>query len=145
MKTTTNKLPQDILSGIEKTINKALIQRGFPVIVASQDETETRYPRVNIISEKFNTVPVIMEHIQVDNFGSSVCKTTKKIIREDDNKNNFIDEVEIISIWISVHISYSHFNGGTNGTELFSYYAEVAEWERDGEIELNLCNEAIRV
>jgi len=145
MKTLTNNLPKNILSGIETTLNKALIQRGFPEIVATQDVNETRYPCVEIISEKFNTVPVIMEYIQIDNFGGSIREATKKVIHENESGDT-IEEHEILRVWIDVHVSYSHFGGGTNGTALFTYTAEVHEWSRheDSEVEVHLTNEVIR-
>jgi len=111
----TIQIPEEIQNEIAETINNALIRRGFPTITIKHNEND-RYPGLDIISEEFNTTPVIMKSIQVDNFGGSIKEETIEVIRKGE-----IVEVDIISVWIPVHVSYTHFDGGTNGTSLFSY------------------------
>jgi len=129
MRTTTNNLPKDIIKEIETSINNELIKRGYPTVVATQDTTETRYPKIDIVSEKFNTTPVIFKEIQVDNFGGSITERVEKIVNQDKEGIDFIREVDTIGIWIPVHVSYSHFDGGSNGTSLFTYTGTVFETE----------------
>ena len=109
------QIPENIQSEIADTINIELLKRGFPSISIKHNEND-RYPALTIISEEFNTTPVIMKSIQVDNFGGSIREENIKLIRD-----NEIIEEEVISIWIPVHVSYTHFDGGSNGTSLFSY------------------------
>ena len=111
----TIQIPEEIQNEIAETINNALIRRGFPTIRIKHNEND-RYPALDIISEEFNTTPVIMKSIQVDNFGGSIKEQTIEVIRDGQ-----IVEVDIISVWIPVHVSYTHFDGGTNGTSLFTY------------------------
>ena len=123
MKILSNKIKESI----SETINKALAQRGFPSVSISQKEN-AKYPRLDIISEKFNTTPVIMKSIQIDNFGGSISETTKDYIRGDDITKT-VETISCLKIWIPVHVSYSHFDGGTNGTSLFDYSCLVVTFD----------------
>ncbi len=144
MKTLTNQLPVSILTTVAENISTELIKRGFPSVTASQDTRETRYPRIDIVSEKFNTTPVIMKSIQIDNFGGAISTRTEEYISKENDKS-VIKEREIISIWIDVHVSYEHFSGGTNGTALFTYNAKLAEYDyTENETRLEIFNEVIR-
>ena len=99
---------------VQELIQTELLKRGFTAPIINFEEEEGRRGGQNRLifhTEPFNTVPVIMKKIQVDNFSSSLAQ--KELLREDETK--YIET----SFWISVHVSYEHFTGGTNGCELF--------------------------
>ena len=114
----------EIQAIIASTINLALLKRGFPSITISHNKND-RYPALDIKSEIFNTTPVFMKEIQIDNFGGSISNSSRDIIAVDYDGTKYIKEVSIVSIWIPVHVSYTHFSGGSNGTDLFSYHCEL--------------------
>jgi len=116
----TLELPEEIIDEIENSINSQLVKRGFPTVNAIHNSSDVKYPKIVIISEEFNTVPVIFKSIKIENFGGSLSVHSKRIIR--DNK---IEEVSYISVWIPVYVEYEHFNNGSNGSELFTYTSEV--------------------
>ena len=112
---------------IKEFIQTELLKRGFLAPIIQFEELDTKSgPRFEFKTEQFQTVPVIMKAIQVDNFGSSIRK--EKFKREDGT------EIEFNSFWISVHVSYEHFSGGTNGCKLFDVHGKFVvddkEYER---------------
>lgn len=130
----TATINENTLQQITRTLNKALIQRGFPVVTTEIITARNEKHMIEIESEKFNTTPVIMKSIQIDNFGGSISIQKKNVIHvNESDPEKRIKEVEYVSVWIPVHISYEHFSGGTNGTELFSYHCEVFADDNDTE------------
>jgi len=117
----SKNIPSEIQESIVETINQQLIKRGFPQVTIKHNKND-RYPELDIISEEFNTVPVIMKSIRIENNGGSINNKTKIILRDGDEV-----EVPYLSIWIPVHVSYNHFGGGSNGTGLFGYSCEIRE------------------
>ncbi|MGW8177828.1 MAG: hypothetical protein ACWGQW_03425 [bacterium] len=63
-----------------------------------------------------------MKSIRIDEFGTSMSMDTRTITR--DGKEV---EVEYLRIWIQVHASYEHWDGGTNGCKIFVYRGELYE------------------
>lgn len=119
-------IPEEIVLEMQATINDGLAKRGFPSIELEFTEgRKGNNPHFCFESEKFNTFPVIMKSIVIDNFGGSISKQTLKVIRQDEDKNDYIAEVDVLRVWIPVHASYEHFDRGSNGTEVFSYTAEI--------------------
>ena len=104
----SNKITTNTLSEIKEFIDNELIKRGFPIL-SKIEEIEGNYPFIKISSEPFNTTPVIMKSIMVTSHNGSI-----KVLDNGD-----------IEFWIPVQVSYSHFNGGTNGTSLFNVSSTI--------------------
>jgi len=129
MKIETNNLPLETIEEIENSINIELTKRGFPSVKASQDTKEIRYPRITLISEEFNTTPAIMKSIVINNFGGSISRVEREYIGDDENGERVVKKGEVIRIWVDVHVSYEHFDGGSNGTKLFDCSWDLHETE----------------
>jgi hypothetical protein len=91
---------------IKEVIGTELLKRGFhtPITVKYNE----RHNHVSITSESFQTTPVLFKSITIDNFGGSI-------------KESFKNEIPVLEIWIPVHVSYTHFDLGSNGCSLFSF------------------------
>lgn len=98
------------LEKIQEKIQIELLKRGFMAQI--KVEVNSRYKHVNVLSEPFQTTPVIFKSIIIDNFGGSIKKVEETL-------NNSIE------VWIPIHISYEHFDLGTNGCALFSFTCTV--------------------
>lgn len=91
---------------LKEKIEIELLKRGFHAQITL--EYSERHKNISLISENFQTTPVIFKSITIDNFGGSV-------------KEEIINEIPVLNIWIPVHISYKHFDMGSNGCSLFSF------------------------
>jgi hypothetical protein len=94
---------------IQAFIQIEMLKRGFTAKIISFEEEQLRRPdetRLVFSSEPFQTVPVLFQDIVVCNFNSSFFETIEP------NKG-------YVAFWISVHVSYNHFTGGSNGCRLF--------------------------
>jgi len=108
-----NLTTEDQRKAVQELIQTELLKRGFTAAIKRFEETENRSGSnyLSFATEKFQTTPVIFKEIQVDNFSSSLSQEEKT----NDAGTKFI----VTKFWISVHVSYRHFGGGTNGCELF--------------------------
>lgn len=99
------------LENIVTAIQTELLKRGFTAKLSTVTEPNRNGgERVEITSEPFNTVPVIMSEIKING-----------VIRFNQN-----DEHEhLIDVGVSVGVAYEHFSGGRNGTELFNFSCKV--------------------
>ena len=106
---------------IQKFIQTELLKRGFLAPITKFEEEETRRSGSRFIFEtsNFQTTPVIFEKIIVTNFSSSISEP----------KIHEKSGAEYFKFWISVHVSYEHFGGGSNGCSLFSVGGELCKGE----------------
>lgn len=96
------------LNKIKEFVQDELTKRGFHAKIKSfEEKTDTRQ-YIAFETEEFQTVPVIFKSIIVSCFS---CGFTKKELGE--NKKTF-DE-----FYISVNVFYEHFDGRSNGCDLF--------------------------
>lgn len=96
---------------IKDFIQTELLKRGFLAKIVRFEEVSGRYePRLEFETESFQTTPVIFKSIKVENFSSSITK------------EEGVDGSILYRIWISVHVSYETFEGGSNGTKLFAVF-----------------------
>jgi len=113
IKNSTTELAPETLELIKEAIATELCKRGFHApLTVTPKHTRNGEVYVGIQSEPFNTVPVIMKSITIDNFGGSVVEVP---VDEVGNKR------PLLRIWVPVHVSYTHFTGGSNGTALFTF------------------------
>ena len=122
-------LNEHSLKTIKSYIGDELLKRGFLAPISISQE-EGNYPAVKIISEPFQTVPVIMKSITIDNFGGSIKEEQIHSIKNDKTS----PKITIYRIWVPIHVSYVHFGGGTNGTSLFSITGYVTNDPLDDSI-----------
>jgi hypothetical protein len=103
---------------IQDFIQMELLKRGFQAKITKFEEVKGKNgSRLEFETESFQTTPVIFKTITVNNFSSSISEEQK-------HENN--PELLFRKIWISVHISYEHFDGGTNGCKLFDVFAKIS-------------------
>jgi len=114
---------QEQRQAIQDLIQVELLKRGYTAKIISFKEVETQRggPRIEFYSEYFQTTPVIFEKIRVESFSTSVKK--KEETREDGSS------YEVTRFWICVHVSYNHFNGGSNGCKIFDLSGNFYEGE----------------
>ena len=72
-----------------------------------------------MVSESFQTAPVIFKTIRVQGVGT-ITEMTEETIHED---------IKFLSVWFNVRAACKHFEGGSNGTSLFNVSFEVFENE----------------
>ena len=106
MENTNNALAS---SGTQQSIIDAvqteLVKRGFNAKLSAEFKTARDFSQfLEITSEPFNTVPVIMKEIKI----------TGRISASTEEGN------AVIKIAGRIGVEYSHFGGGRNGTELFN-------------------------
>ena len=108
------------LEALKELIQLELLRRGFTAQIVKIDEVEVRGRRfVAFETEKFQTVPVLFKDIIVNQFNSSL----KKEVFTRENGTQY----EMIKVYISIHVSYNHFDGGSNGCKLFSIECQMAD------------------
>ena len=103
-------LSVESLKQIKDKIQIELLKRGFMATIKL--ELDSKNNNIRVLSESFQTTPVIFKSIVIDNFGGSI--TEKK-----ENLNNSFE------VWVPIHISYEHFDMGSNGCSLFSFSCTV--------------------
>jgi hypothetical protein len=98
---------------IQELIQDELLKRGFTAPIKTFEETECRRSgnRLEFETENFQTTPVIFKEIVVNDFNTSLSQETKK--------NSSDQEYLETNFWMTIHVSYRHFDGGTNGCNLF--------------------------
>jgi len=95
----------EIYSGTELTFSKPEVtERRGVVSIEFQS---------NNIADTCGIFGKILEYCKVENFSSEVC--------EDKESGE-------LRYWVSVHVSYQHHNGGSNGMELFTARYQNGEW-----------------
>jgi hypothetical protein len=100
MKTNKEQLEQ-----IQNFIQDELLKRGFQAPIIEIKEIEDK--RIEFHTANFQTTPVLFKSLQISNFNSSF--STEKV-------NN----MTLDTFWIRVSVRYEHFNGGSNGVDLFA-------------------------
>ena len=115
------------LHKIKSFIDDELKKRCFPEVSEILVNVPNRMENMHVVleSEEFNTTPVIMKSIKIQNFGGSIWKDIDKIVDENDEIKKF----EIVRAAIPVHVSYNHFDGGSNGCKLFSVSVKIYRGE----------------
>lgn len=106
------------IESITRAVQTELLKRGFTARL-SAERKETRHGKefIEITSEPFNTVPVIMSEIKING--------TLYVGEPETN-------IEMIPVSGRIGVEYSHFGGGSNGTELFWWGCNVSK--ESGEI-----------
>ncbi len=131
MSNTSNepKLTPQRLDTIKQTISVELLKRGFLSPITITEEVG-RYPLIKVVSESFQTTPVIMKSLKISNSNGNIQEETKT--RQKHNGDKF--EETIYKIWIPVHVDYEHFDGGSNGCNLFTLTGWVSNGDFDDRI-----------
>lgn len=122
------------IAKIKSAIQTELLKRGFltPINIVLNE----KHKLLEIHSESFQTVPVIFKSIKINNFGGSI------IVRDvmvNDTLPKYVsldNEIEVeteqeLQIWIPVHVSYKHFDGGQNGCSLFNFTCKIKAKDKD--------------
>ena len=109
MKTTSSQR-----NSIQEKIQIELLKRGFTAQIVNFEEVSGRGndTRLEFNTTSFQTVPVIFKEIIVCNFSSSLVE------EQITNENGIFNTVRV---WLSVHVSYKSFEGGSNGNKLFDF------------------------
>jgi hypothetical protein len=119
---TLANLSSATIENITVAIQTELLKRGFTAPLSAKEKgTGERGYHFDITSQPFNTVPVIMKEITIE---------ARVWVSESDRKN-------ILNVGTRVDVRYSHFSGGTNGTELFTFYCLIRN-DRDEIFDVNV-------
>jgi len=114
-----NLLSEKQLNRIKSEIRKELTKRGFhSPFKIFQVNTNLRTPRIEFLTENFQTTPVLFESIRLANFNSNISGLQTH--KDPDAEYQYRD------IWISVHIDYKHFTGGGNVKQLFDFWCKTS-------------------
>lgn len=98
---------------IQEFIQVELLKRGFHAKITSFKEAEGRNGKnyLEFQTETFQTTPVIFKSVRINNFSSSISDVIDKMFRR---------------VWVQVHVSYEHFDRGSNGCCLFDLFCETS-------------------
>lgn len=112
----TTQIGLATLDAISDRIHTELVKRGFhtPITVTPELNRHKTALTLKITSEPFQTTPVLFKSVEIISFGSGVAK------REGDREG-------MLRIYISVHVAWTSFSGGTNATELFTFTCCTSE------------------
>lgn len=106
---------------IKEFISNELCKRGFHAKIETFDIVKDR---IQFETENFQTTPVIFKEINIGNFGGGIGRGTLYTIT---GKGEVVTD-DVLNVWIPVHVSYTHFDGGTNGSNLFQVNVYVDKW-----------------
>jgi hypothetical protein len=114
----TNKsLATATITNIHLAIRDELLKRGFLAKTVIDEKTNRHGDyRLELSSEAFQTVPVLMKEIRING------DITLRQNAENDN---------VIDIGGRVGVRYDHFTGGSNGCELFSIFCKIRKDRED--------------
>ncbi len=105
------------LEMITDAIRIELVKRGFHApIWLKREENVAGRQRLEIVSEPFQTTPVLFKSIEITSSGGGIKET------------NATTSPQFV---IGVKVGYQHFGGGSNGCDLFSFQCYL---HPDGEI-----------
>lgn len=114
-------LTENQLNSIKDILKDELTKRGFHVEI-NLVEAETRDKnKLRLSSSKFQTTPVLFKELSLTDFGTEVSIRQHKDIFGGDKEN------EVISIWLSVNVAYTHFDLGSNTSKLFDFTCVMFE------------------
>ena len=132
------KLSQTVLSELQETVRIELLKRGHLAKIERFEEIEGRNneTRISFNTESFQTTPVIFKSLQINEFSSSISEETQS-----HDVSGTPTDFTVIKVNLSVNISFENFNGGTNGTEIFTLHAECG---KDGNDVLRVWKISIR-
>lgn len=119
----TNQLSEKAVSTIKDLLQTELLKRGILAPICRIEEVEGRVGSsyISFETEEFQTTPVIFKSLKVENFNSWIVKAEGSI-----------------AVTITVHYSYQHFGGGSNGCSLFDFYCKVSEdGKRVGDVRIS--------
>lgn len=108
-------LDKDVLAEIQGHIQTELTRRGYHAPVTLTQEGDKN--RLYLTSEPFQTTPVIFRELRISEFGATARKETVEK-----------DKDEVTAVYIGVNVRWKHFDGGENGTRLFTFTC----WTNDG-------------
>jgi len=114
---TTKSLATDTITNIHAAITTELLKRGFTAKVVVDEKTSRHGDyRLELTSEMFQTVPVIMKEIRING---------EITFRQDEENEN------VIHVGCRVGVRYEHFTGGSNGCALFSFFCRIRKDRED--------------
>jgi hypothetical protein len=99
---------------IKERIQEELTKRGIHAPITTFEEYENTHSicerKIKLKTAEFQTIPVIFKKLRVESFSTNIEKveTTEKVGAH-------------YHVYISLHYSYEHFGGGTNGCVLFGF------------------------
>lgn len=109
------KLSEDQLKRIENEVLTQLLKRGINTTFRVFEQDKER-GFIKMVSEYFQTYPVIFANMRVQNFSSFLTKNEELSTQED----------SIYNIQIGIDARYWEFDGGENGTRLFTFWCSVS-------------------
>jgi len=122
-------ISENHMDKIKSAIQTELLKRGFltPINIVFNEKRKL----LEIHSESFQTVPVIFKSIKIDNFGGSIIidNTLPKYVSS--NNEIEVETEQELQIWIPIHVSYKHFDGGQNGCSLFNFTCKIKAKDKD--------------
>lgn len=112
------------LNKIKEFIEKELLKRGFtaPITLIEKDN------KLILLSEKFQTTPVLFSTINLCEFSSGV-----KLVPHKEYYGGDVEE-KIKRFWIQVYVYYEHFGGGYNTTSLFFVEGAIVRGVLDAKV-----------
>ena len=107
-----NLLSEKAINTIKDLLQVELLKRGIlaPIKRIEEEEGRSGNRYISFNTEEFQTTPVIFKSLVVENFNSWIKKVEGGYV-----------------VTISVHYSYEHFDGGSNGCSLFNFQCNVSE------------------
>lgn len=109
-------LTEKTLITIKNEIQTELLKRGITAqIVEFKEYIRNNMHRIELKTEPFQTSPIMFKKLWIENFSNGVYI-------EKDKETGY----EYYHLWISVHYSYEHFNGGFNGCKLFDFFCNIS-------------------
>lgn len=78
--------------------------------------------RIELKTEKFQTVPVIFKELWLESYNSSV---------------SLLEDNSSVEVWLGIYYSYKHFNGGSNGCKLFTLNCQCFDVDEVSDIKIN--------
>lgn len=119
------------LEGIKDIIQLELLKRGViaPIVKIEEVVHRSGSHGIELLTEYFQTVPVMFKKVRVTSFNTNVEIGKLSHLNPELPKN--MDD-DYVAVWINTHFSYEVFDGGSNGTNLISFWFNVFGKEKDG-------------
>lgn len=103
-------LSTEAIANITEAVRVELLKRGVVVNLTGDIVERPSCNRLELVSNNFQTTPVIMKEIRIE--------ASFSIFYPSDAKEG---EKAPLTVAGRVGVAYTHFSGGSNGTELFTF------------------------
>ena len=118
---TKNYLSARNIEDIKELIQLELLKRGITAPITTLEEvipSNGNEHKLRLSTAEFQTTPVLFKTLKMAEFSSSVTKIDP-LKEEADTKRSYVFAS------ISIHYSYSHFDGGSNSCRAFGLVFKV--------------------